>query len=299
MARLSFNKGRDDVSESWEWQINACSLFKSGTSCLSFTLSFRSSKIDKIKLSSLDSLITLFISLCCFNINCKNRMTSRWVFIHGSFSCHSVVCSLVHVFFYFCNTFHDTGCQIFDKNSLITVFFQLQLFIKVFSQQVSDILIVNLEIRTSDKKLFLHILCIIKVPEDVIKGIWDDSSLALVSFHTDHGMGFTATGLSVCEDSSVVTIHDGFDQWKSTFIVNSPLIWVFVVNSIIGKTSACVSLLIWGCSKDHLIGSFVNLNTIDTAIIFFFRVHWPNSDHNLNAFATCSHFKNFIVTFNF
>jgi len=75
----------------------------------------------------------------------------------------------------------------------------------------------------------------------VIEGIGDNTSLALVSFDTDHGMCLTTSSLSVSKDGSVITIHDGFDQWKSTFIIDSPLVGVFVINSIVSETSAGVS----------------------------------------------------------
>jgi len=42
----------------------------------------------------------------------------------------------------------------------------------------------------------------------MIKSIWNDSSLALVALDSDHGMGFTATCLTVGENGSVIALHN-------------------------------------------------------------------------------------------
>ncbi len=58
-------------------------------------------------------------------------------------------------------------------------------------------------------------------------------------------MCFTASSLTICENGSVVTVHDGFDQGKTTFIVDASLAGVFIVNSIIGEGSFGIGVAIF------------------------------------------------------
>ena len=224
-------------------------------------------------------------------------MTSRGVFIHGGFSSHSIVSSKIHIFLNFCYALDDASCQVLHKNTFLRIFFELKLLIDIFSEQVSNAFVINLKVRASYKKLFPHVLSIIKVAKNMIKSIWDDTFLALVSLHSNHGMGLTASSLPICEYSAVITVHDGFDQGKSTFVIHPSLTRLFVVNSIVGKYSTLVLLtFVWG-TEHHLVRAFVNFNTIDTASIFFLGVHRPNSDHYLNAFFSTfsSHIKKIVV----
>ena len=57
----------------------------------------------------------------------------------------------------------------------------------------------------------------------MIKSVRNNTSLALVSLYTDHGMGFTTACLAVGKHCAVVTIYYGLDKGKSGFVVDLAL----------------------------------------------------------------------------
>jgi hypothetical protein len=126
MLSLSFDHCIDNITQGRKTQVNLGSFLQSCTSSLSLTLSFRTSQINKIKFSSFDSLFTSLIFFSSFNVNSKYRMTSRRVFIHGSFSCHSLSCSMIHICFNFRNGLYNASSQIFNKDSAIFIFFNFK-----------------------------------------------------------------------------------------------------------------------------------------------------------------------------
>ena len=86
----------------------------------------------------------------------------------------------------------------------------------------------------------------VEIAENVVESIWDYTPLRLVSFDSDHGMGLSASSLTIGKDGAVITIHDRFYEWKGTFIIDPSLAGVLVVNSIIGKGPPGIRLLfIW------------------------------------------------------
>jgi hypothetical protein len=80
----------------------------------------------------------------------------------------------------------------------------------------------------------------------MIERVGYNSSLRFITFDSDHGMCFTASGLTVCENGTVVTFHDGFNERKSTFVIDTSLAGFLIVNSIIGEGSFGIAVAIFG-----------------------------------------------------
>ena len=119
----------------------------------------------------------------------------------------------------------------------------------------------------------------------MIKRVWYDTTLSMVTLYTYHCMGLTTTCLTIGKYCTIITSHNRFDQSKSTFIVNLPLCWICSVYGIVCERSL-VANYVYIALDYYLINSLINFNYILGAIVFFFRVHGPASDHDSNAFVT-------------
>jgi hypothetical protein len=116
---------------------------------LSFTLTFTSSQIDKIKFACFNFLFVWnLVFRCLFDVNCKKRVTPTWVFIHCSLTCVSPTKSGKQSFFCFCDVLSDDLSQIFYIRAFIRVCFYLKMLLRsVFTflsrQEVYYVFIVN------------------------------------------------------------------------------------------------------------------------------------------------------------
>jgi len=120
----------------------------------------------------------------------------------------------------------------------------------------------------------------------VIKGIGNDTPLSFVSFNTDHSMCFTTTSLTISKYGSVISSHDWFYKRETSFIINTSLLGISIINHIVSE----ISCGFFGCTRrmqDDLIQRFVNFNAYCWAILLFFWVHWSAPYHNLNTFTWC------------
>lgn len=116
----------------------------------------------------------------------------------------------------------------------------------------------------------------------MVESIWNDSILWFITFYTNHSMGFTTTCLSISKNSTIITLHDTFDQMESTFIIYFSLRRVFSINCIICKTSSIVICNIWSW-QNNLINSFLNNYTVFRSVTFLFAIERTASNHDLNA----------------
>ena len=133
------------------------------------TLSLRTSQIHEVELTSLDPLLTSFIPLSSFNIDCEYRMTTRRIFVHCRLSGLPVGITLLHIVLDLRNSLNNTRREILDIDALVLVLLQIELVVNIFGEQVPDLLVINFQIRTTDQKLFCYVVRVVKVPEDVIE----------------------------------------------------------------------------------------------------------------------------------
>lgn len=55
---------------------------------------------------------------------------------------------------------------------------------------------------------------------NMFEGSWDNTSLIFNSLATLHGVCFSCTGLTICEDCSVVTFENTFNNGESSLLEN-------------------------------------------------------------------------------
>ena len=123
----------------------------------------------------------------------------------------------------------------------------------------------------------------------MVEGIWNDTSfMLLTSLNTNHCMCLTTSSLSVCKYCSIITIHNGFNQTESSFIVYRSLCWIWPVNCIKGKSTSFSITWILSCFYYYLIDLFIYFYDILRSSLYFFGVHRSAPDHDLYAFVTTS-----------
>ena len=135
-------------------------------------------------------------------------MTATRVLVHCGLTRLSVGSTLVHAVLDLSDGLDDDHVEVLDEDALLWVFLEVKLLLGVLSEQVTNLFIVNLQVAAADEELLLCVLCVIKVAEDVVERVRDDTALRLVSLQTNHGMRLTATSLSIGENSALVASHN-------------------------------------------------------------------------------------------
>lgn len=105
-------------------------------------------------------------------------------------------------------------------------------------QEVSDILIVNLEVGTSHEKLHCAIViwAVINETVDVLKRVRDDTPMVGVSiFDSHHSVRFSASSLTIGKDGAIVALHDIFDDGVGDLNEHVVLFGVPVIHLIEGE----------------------------------------------------------------
>ena len=119
-----------------------------------------------------------------------------------------------------------------------------------------DLLIVDLKIRAPHQKLH-SIILFIDEPENLGKTIRYDTSQIGIGRHTQHRMSFTAAGLAICKNGSIVSFDYRLNQGECALVINNLLLGIYVVNRIIGEVSAHGALVVRVHDR-HLIILLVN-----------------------------------------
>ena len=85
------------------------------------------------------------------------------------------------------------------------MFFKVQLFLDIGTQQVPDLFIVDLQVGCMHQ--VLHVLTGINGLKNVLEGPGDDASLGGWVWDPLHGKGFATTGLTVGKYCSIVAFQ--------------------------------------------------------------------------------------------
>ena len=127
----------------------------------------------------------------------------------------------------------------------------------------------------------------------MVKCIWNYTFLGLISFQSNHSMSFTAASLSIGKNSTIITKHNWFDQWKSTFIINTSLCRILIIYCIKCECSFSFTLISLLCNGRHyyLIYWLINFYATFRAILQFFLAYRSASHHNLYAFIFIRSFR--------
>jgi len=75
----------------------------------------------------------------------------------------------------------------------------------------------------------------------MLKSSWDDTFVSLVFFTTLHSMCFSSSCLTICEDSSVVTLQSTFNDGQSSLFEYSFLLAVWLESHIEAENSLFLS----------------------------------------------------------
>ena len=114
---------------------------------------------------------------------------------------------MLHVVLYLGNGLDDKLVQVFNVNSFFRIFFQLKLGVDTFGKKVSNLLVVDFEVRASNQKLLPHIRRVVKIAENVVERIGNDTLETRLIPLSNHGMRLAATSLSIRKNGAIVTAH--------------------------------------------------------------------------------------------
>ena len=92
-----------------------------------------------------------------------------------------------------------------------------------------NLLIVYFKVRASHQKFHAVIFFIYKT-KDLGETVRDNSSHLRIGWDTKHGVSFTTACLAVSKDGSVVPLDDRLDKRESSFVVDSLLLGICIVN---------------------------------------------------------------------
>ena len=87
-------------------------------------------------------------------------------------------------------------------NTLVFVFSEVKLCIRL-AEQVTDFLVINLEVGGSHQELLLGVCIVVQVPVDMLEGIGNDAAV-FFACKSHHSVCFTATSLTIREYCAVI-----------------------------------------------------------------------------------------------
>lgn len=132
-----------------------------------------------------------------------------------------------------------------------------------FGQQIEDLLIINLEVGAADQEVLSTVFCIVKESEDMIDRLWNNAFKVLtVSVHarlnTHHRMTLAATGLTVGENGTVVSLDDRLDEPEASLIIHLLLRAFHSVYVV--KSELAAFLLLVRLSQSNCLLTFIYFN---------------------------------------
>lgn len=193
------------------------------------------------------------------DVDGEDGVRARAVLVHGGFAYFPVAGALLHETLYLADALHDEAGQVLHKDALVRVFLELELGVHVLGEQVPDVLVVDLKIRTAHQEFYHVCVALVDEPEYVLESIRNDASLGGVVFVAHHSVGLATAGLPVGEDGAVVALDDRFHEGKGTLIVDLPLRGVPVVHRVVGEDLGYLTG-VTGLRKNNLVGLAVALN---------------------------------------
>ena len=155
---------------------------------------------------------------------------------------------------------------------------ELKSILRVLREQVSNFLIINFKIRSSDQELSLLRVSLNSL-EDILKRSRHDTFLNGVSLLTCHGMSLTSTSLSVSEDCSVVSLQNILDDIGGAIIIDILLRHVPIKGHIEGELLGwCI---VTGLLNEDFSSVRININNNIMSLCHFILAHWSAPDGDL------------------
>ena len=121
--------------------------------------------------------------------------TTRCV-IHSCLTGLAQTISFVHQYLNLADARSCDDGKVFDKHALVLLLFQVKLLVRIWSKQVPDLFVVNLDESATHQEFFLNVRLIINVTIDMGKRIWNDAA-AIRARIAHHGVRLAAASLSV------------------------------------------------------------------------------------------------------
>lgn len=133
--------------------------------------------------------------------------------------------------------------QIFNEHALFRRLSQLKFTFIVKIKQISELFVVEFDIRAHDKIVFVGIwsCCL----QNRLKTSRNQSFLVLILWYSHHRMRFSWTSLTISEDSSIITLQNLFCKSSAGIFKHLFLVSLLRKDVIETERSVLVTLLIY------------------------------------------------------
>mmetsp|Transcript_19890 Transcript_19890/g.46592 ORF Transcript_19890/g.46592 Transcript_19890/m.46592 type:complete len:217 (+) Transcript_19890:1827-2477(+) len=175
---------------------------------------------------------------------------------------------------------HDHVRQVFHEHTSLWMVFQLELLLRIFREQISDLFIVDFQVGCTDQELL--VLAAIHIPKDVRKSPRNDPMQLFRLGRPDHRVGLASASLPVGKDGTIVTIHDAFHDGIAGVLIKIALYCVLVIDSVEREVLAVLrarSSNTHGSILDH------HIHDLFSVVDFLLATQRAASDHDLHAFS--------------
>ena len=163
-------------------------------------------------------------------------MRPRWHVIHFRGCCCSNHGSSLHQTV---NLMRGPDCPLWEtlyKDSSLLVLSDLKAW-SLSLEKITDILIIDLEITSSNHEGALDIGSILNVSEDLLHSPRDYTSLRIILMilKTFHSVSLSRSSLTICEDRSIISFENRQHSWSSCILIDMRLSRIRTVNIVKGE----------------------------------------------------------------
>lgn len=133
----------------------------------------------------------------------------------------SVFESYLHILLHLWNRIYFNLQQVLYKHSFLGTFFQVHPSLNIFSNEVVNLLIVDLDKTATNEVSFGGI--ILSHSYYLLKCSRNDPASLLTLISSHHSVGLTTTCLSICKNCTIVPFKNVVYQWEGTLFVDEKL----------------------------------------------------------------------------
>lgn len=147
-------------------------------------------------------------------------MRSTRLIIHLRSARMPLTIPIVHRFQQLFNTLSHHIFNILYENPFILALMDAESFVLILTQQILNLIIVNLNVGASDQKFLIIFTLVLNDLENMGERTRDYSSLHLVhGIRSHHCIGFATSGLSVGENCAIEAFCNRFNKMESSFLI--------------------------------------------------------------------------------
>lgn len=207
---LSVDQSRYHISQSTQRKIDLRRLFHPLTSHSGLAGPLRAGEVDQVQFGGLVFFISFLVLLLGVDVDGEDAVRPRRLRVHIGGPNRPTLKSQLHIVFHLGNGVDFNLQQILNKDPLFGTFLEVHLGLDVLTEQVVDLLIVDLDEAATDEVVLTGI--VLGDRDYLTESARNDPARLLTVVAAHHRMRLTATRLTVREDRPVVSVQHVIDQ---------------------------------------------------------------------------------------